>query len=115
MFDDIVANTNPNLYEHEENMYINPLNIKKRLQTAKCIKAASEACISDIDKIDKDFDMLSDFSEDIEREAMFDFLRLRQANDLETAGVKSNIFQHQARLNKYSCRSEIDFEDNESD
>ena len=32
MFDDIVANTNPNLYAHEESLYINPLNFKKGLQ-----------------------------------------------------------------------------------
>ena len=93
MFNDIVANTNPNLYEHDENMYINPLNIKKRLQQPKPTKAVSEVCFSDIDKIDTtNYDMLSDFSEDIEREAMFDFLRLRQTNDLGTGGMKSNIF-----------------------
>ena len=92
MFDDIVANTNPNLYQYEENMHINPLMFKKGLISAKPPRAVSEQCFSDIDKIDKDYDMLSDFSEDMEKEEMLDFLRLRQTTQLETGALRSNIF-----------------------
>ena len=65
----------------------------KGIRPAMAPRAVSEACISDIDKIDKDFDMLSDFSEELERQAMFNFFRLGHTDTLETGGHRSNIFQ----------------------
>jgi len=53
----MIANTNPNTFE--ENLYINPIRMKsKGMRPAMAQRAVSEACFSDIDKIDKDFDML---------------------------------------------------------
>jgi len=88
----MIANTNPNTFE--ENLYINPgFRMKsKGLRSAIAPRAVSEACFSDIDKIDKDFDMLSDFSEELDRQAMFSFFRLGQTDTLETGGLTSNIF-----------------------
>ena len=37
------------------------------IRPAMTQRAVSEACFSDIDKIDKDYDMLSDFSEEVDR------------------------------------------------
>ena len=62
------------------------------LRPAIAQRAVSEACFSDIDKIDKDYDMLSDFSEEVDRQAMFSFFRLGQTDTLETGGLTSNIF-----------------------
>ena len=87
----MIANTNPNTFE--ENLYINPIRMKsKGLRPAIAQRAVSEACYSDIDKIDKDYDMLSDFSEEVDRQAMFSFFRLGQTDTLETGGLTSNIF-----------------------
>jgi len=87
----MIANTNPNTFE--ENLYINPINMKsKAMRPALAQRAVSEACISDIDKNERDFDMLSDFSEDLDRQAMFNFFRLGHTDTLETGGHRSNIF-----------------------
>lgn len=73
LFEDMIANTNPNTFE--EHLYINPIRMKnKTIRPAQ--RAVSEACISDIDKNERDYDMLSDFSEDMDRQAMFNFFRL---------------------------------------
>ena len=87
----MIANTNPNTFE--QNLYINPIMMKsKSLRQPLAQRAVSEACFSDIDKIDKDYDMLSDFSEELDRQAMFNFFRLGHTDTLETGGHRSNIF-----------------------
>ena len=108
----MIANTNPNTFE--EQLYINPINMKAAgMRPAQ--RAVSEACFSDIDKIDKDFDMLSDFSEEVDRQAMFNFFRLGYTDTLETGGLRSHIFQ-QPKLgqNTFTCRSESPYSDQES-
>jgi len=62
------------------------------IRPAMTQRAVSEACFSDIDKIDKDYDMLSDFSEEVDRQAMFNFFRLGQTDTLETGGLRSSLF-----------------------
>jgi hypothetical protein len=62
----MIANTNPHTFE--ENLYINPMRMKsKGIRPALPQRAVSEAGFSDIDKLDKDYDMLSDFSEELDR------------------------------------------------
>lgn len=102
MFDDIVANTNPVLADipsYEHNMYhtINDavFNQKRTLrQNAPQFRAHASEYISDIDKndiinlvADDDLDMISDFSQEADRQAMLDFFRLRPTDRAEHGGL----------------------------